>query len=454
MRPMRLGLDLHQPATTAVVIAAESSSHRMRSPQPTTLRRVGGITLLERTVRVLREAAVKRIVIVVGYRGEDVTAAVKDHNLPVELVVNQDWETGTSSSVVAGLRLVQEARCLVVMGDHVFEADDVRALMVAPGRNVLAVDRDLRRQVGGLGGVPPTRVRISTDGRILQLAADLGDYDAVDAGLSAIRVTDVLSAAEATPATSWIALRRRILQDGWEMTTCDFDGLWAAVDTPEGVRSLERVMWHRYGPKPTDGIIGRTVNRRISGPMTRQLLRTGITPNMATVLAFVATLVAAGLIATGDRWAMVAGGLGVLVGSALDGVDGELARVSGRASRRGATLDTLLDRYADLAVVLGLIMGAGATRTAWAWGFAAACGCLLVSYVHAIGHDTNVRLLFRREFRLLIFALAGIIGLPLLGLAAVAVAANLDVVRGVVLLLRAMRSASQSGLEATMPTKH
>jgi CDP-L-myo-inositol myo-inositolphosphotransferase len=199
-------------------------------------------------------------------------------------------------------------------------------------------------------------------------------------------------------------------------------------------------MWRRYGPKPTDGIIARTVNRRISGPLTRQLLRTGLTPDIATVLAFVVTLLAAGLIGVGEQWAMIAGGLGVVLGSALDGVDGELARVSGRASRRGATLDTLLDRYADLAVVLGLVIGAGASRSTWIWGFAAACGCLLVPYVHAIGRDTDVRLLFRREFRLLIFALAAVIGQPVWGLVAVAAAANLDVVRGVVLLLRAMRA--------------
>jgi 1L-myo-inositol 1-phosphate cytidylyltransferase / CDP-L-myo-inositol myo-inositolphosphotransferase len=432
------GVNPSPRATTALVIAAESI-HRVRSPLPTVLRRVGGITLLERTVQVLREAGVIRILVVAGYRGEDVRTAVKQHDLPVELVLNEDWESGTSTSVLAGIRLIDDARCLVVMGDHVFEADDVCKLMVAPGRNVLAVDRDPRRQVGGLGGVRPNRVR-TTDGRILELAADLEDFDAVDAGLSAIQVSDVVSAAGATPATSWVTLRQRILEDGHEMTACDFNGLWAAVDTPEGVRALERAMWRRYGPKSTDGIIGRTVNRRISGPMTRQLLRTGITPDLATVLAFATTLVAAGLIATGERWAMIAGGLGVLLGSALDGVDGELARVSGRASRRGATLDTLLDRYADLAVVLGLIAGAGSTRAAWAWGFAAACGCLLVSYVHAIGRDTDVRLLFRREFRLLIFALAAIIGQPLWGLAAVAAAANLDVVRGVVLLLRAMRS--------------
>ena len=71
---------------------------------------------------------------------------------------------------------------------------------------------------------------------------------------------------------------------------------------------------------------------------------------------------------------------------------------------------------------------------------AAACGCLLVSYLHAIGRDTDVRLLFRREFRLLGLRPGSRFGQPLLGLAAVAVAANLDVVRGVVLLMRAMRS--------------
>lgn len=427
------------PAITTAVVIATGDSHRVLPPHPTLLRRVGGTTLLERSVRVLRESGMSRIVVVLGDRAEEVVAAAASARLDVEPVVNDDWEQGTSTSVLAGLRLVQEQRCLVVMGDHVFEAEDVRRLMATPGRNVQAVDRDPRRQVGGMSGLRPSRVRTGPDGRILALGPDLEEYDAVDAGLSAVRVADVVAAAGGRPATSWIALRQGLLAEGKEITACEFGGLWAAVDSAEGVRALERVMWQRYGPKPTDGIVARTVNRRISGPLTRQLLRTGITPDRATVLAFATTLLAAGLVATGDRWAMIAGGAGVLLGSALDGVDGELARVSGRASRRGAVLDTLLDRYADLAVVLALVLAAGATPTAWAWGFAAACGCLLVPYIHAIGRDTDVLLLFRREFRLLLFALAAIAFQPLLGLVVVAVAANLDVLRGVVLLLRAMR---------------
>src|SRR5687768_10849071 len=140
-----------QPRATSAVVVTAESEHRTRSLQPTVLRRVGGVTLLDRTVKVLCEAGVTRILVVAGYRSEEVAATVRSHGLPVELVVNPDWQQGTSTSVLAGLQHVDEARCLVVMGDHVFEADDVRRLMAAPGRNVLAVDRDPQRQVGGLG---------------------------------------------------------------------------------------------------------------------------------------------------------------------------------------------------------------------------------------------------------------------------------------------------------------
>src|SRR4051794_21212903 len=163
------GLENDPPprATNAVVVTAESKHRSSRSLQPTMLRRVGGVTLLDRTVKVLREAGVTRIVVVAGYRSEDVAATIHSHGLPAELVVNPDWQQGTSTAVLAGLQQVHEDQCLVVMGGHVFEADDVRRLMAAPGRNVLAVDRDPQRQVGGLGGVPPVRVQTAADGRLL-----------------------------------------------------------------------------------------------------------------------------------------------------------------------------------------------------------------------------------------------------------------------------------------------
>src|SRR3954447_21063152 len=108
-------------ATSAVVVTAESK-HRSRSLQPTVLRRVGGVTLLDRTVKVLCEAGVTRIVVVAGYRSEDVATTIHSHGLPVGLVVNPAWQQGASTSALAGLQHVEEDRCLIVMGDHVFEA--------------------------------------------------------------------------------------------------------------------------------------------------------------------------------------------------------------------------------------------------------------------------------------------------------------------------------------------
>ncbi len=415
------------------------------------LTRVGGIRLLERTLNVLREAGLKRIVLV-GDRAGEVAAVVRERKLPVEVVADGEGDVGTS--LLAGLRSVRGARFLVVEGDHMFEADDVRRLLEAPGRNVLAVDHgsdrqsttpdqaesadDLRRAAGSSTRRYPTRVRIA-DGRVLELGTELDAFDAFDVGLMRVHRDDLLSACQ-YPTASWDDVRRRMLENGSKLTTCQVAGLWSTVDSPAAVRPLEQLMWRRYGPKPADGILARVILRRISGPMTRRLLPTGIAPDTATAVAFPVTLVAAGLIASGNRWMMLAGGLGVILGCALDGVDGELARVSGRVSRRGAALDTLLDRYGDLAVVLGLVLGSGGTVTAWAWGFGAVAGSLLVPYIHAVGSGTGVILFFRREFRLFIFAFAAIGGVPLWGLAVVAIAANLDAVRGVVLLLRALRS--------------
>jgi CDP-L-myo-inositol myo-inositolphosphotransferase len=421
----------------ALVLAA-GRGQRMRSTHPKALRRVGGISLLERSVRVLRRAGVERIVVVLGYQADEVIAAIKTRDMPVEVVVNPDWESGTASSVLTGLSRIGDRRCLVVMGDHVYEADDVRRLIETPAGNVAAVDSSGQPAIAG--STRANRVRLHDDGSVAGLGPDLDEYDAVDAGLVVVDVQDVLLVTYRA-RESWLELRQQLLAHGCEMQSQEVQGLWADVDTPETVRALERSMWRRYGPKPTDGVIARVLNRRISGPLTRLLLHTRLSPDVATALAFAVTLLAAGLVATGDTWLMVVGGLGVVLGSALDGVDGEIARVSARATRRGATLDTLLDRYADLAVVLALVLATGATLTAWAWGFAAAVGCLLVSYVHAVGRDTDVRLLFRREFRLLIFAVAAIAGFPLWGLVVVAVAANLDAIRGVFLVLRAMRNA-------------
>jgi phosphatidylserine synthase len=74
-------------------------------------------------------------------------------------------------------------------------------------------------------------------------------------------------------------------------------------------------------------------------------------PNLVTWSVCGLGLLAAGLLAAGQS---IAGGFLAQATSVVDGVDGELARLQLRASRRGALLDGVLDRLADAAILAGL----------------------------------------------------------------------------------------------------
>ena len=86
-------------------------------------------------------------------------------------------------------------------------------------------------------------------------------------------------------------------------------------------------------------------------PIARVLAKTGVTPTMVTVLGLAITVVGAALIANGLLWQ---GGLTAGLGVLLDALDGPLARYKGTSSDRGAFIDTMSDRFGEVAVWVGL----------------------------------------------------------------------------------------------------
>jgi CDP-diacylglycerol---glycerol-3-phosphate 3-phosphatidyltransferase len=83
------------------------------------------------------------------------------------------------------------------------------------------------------------------------------------------------------------------------------------------------------------------------------LAATGITPNMFTFLGLAVNSWAAVLFATG-RFRQAAAVL--FLAAFLDMADGQVARRVGRVTAFGAFLDSTLDRYADLALYMGLVV--------------------------------------------------------------------------------------------------
>jgi len=139
----------------------------------------------------------------------------------------------------------------------------------------------------------------------------------------------------------------------------------------------------------------------------------------ATGLAF--SLLAAALFATGHPLYGVLGGLAVLVSGLLDIVDGAVARATNRISKRGAFLDSTMDRVGETSIYFGILLG---NTTAPSLVFLALAASLLVSYARAKADALSVSLagvgIGERSERLIVIAAAGLLGLLPWGVVVVA----------------------------------
>jgi CDP-diacylglycerol--glycerol-3-phosphate 3-phosphatidyltransferase len=177
--------------------------------------------------------------------------------------------------------------------------------------------------------------------------------------------------------------------------------------------------------------------------------RLGITPNMMTMLGLLGNTVGAYFLARGE---MLTGGLFVLLMTPVDALDGTMARLRGESSDFGAFVDSVSDRYSELIIYGGLMyyflsMG---DPLGGLLVFGAAAGSVLVSYVKAraegLGYEAKVGLLTRVE-RYLVLAPALVFNQVLIGLAIIAVFANITALQRI----WHVRSQAHARMKTTVP---
>jgi CDP-diacylglycerol--glycerol-3-phosphate 3-phosphatidyltransferase len=129
------------------------------------------------------------------------------------------------------------------------------------------------------------------------------------------------------------------------------------------------------------GAIGIACNKVIL-LIVRGLALSRIHPNVLTFLGLLINAGAAWLLAVGQfRWAGA-----VIIGAGLfDMVDGRVARETNRVTRFGGFFDSVLDRYSDLGLLVGLLVWYGSiNRPSYVVLTAVAMmGCVMVSYTRA-----------------------------------------------------------------------
>lgn len=96
---------------------------------------------------------------------------------------------------------------------------------------------------------------------------------------------------------------------------------------------------------------GRKKVAPILEPIAAGLARIGVTPAVVTIVGLAVTVAGAVVIASSQ---LLWGGLIAATGVVLDALDGPLARKLGTASDRGAFLDTMSDRFGEIAVWVGV----------------------------------------------------------------------------------------------------
>jgi CDP-diacylglycerol--glycerol-3-phosphate 3-phosphatidyltransferase len=125
-----------------------------------------------------------------------------------------------------------------------------------------------------------------------------------------------------------------------------------------------------------------------------------------------------------ERWA----GVLIVVVGLFDALDGALARSTGQTSRFGAFLDSTLDRFAEIALYLGLLYLYRADPLATVLVYLSITGSLMVSYTRAraegLGLECKVGFFTRLE-RLGVLVLGLLLERTILALLVLAVFSNL-----------------------------
>lgn len=138
---------------------------------------------------------------------------------------------------------------------------------------------------------------------------------------------------------------------------------------------------------------------------------TGFSPNFWTGVGIAIAFASALVYGLNIEFALIIGGILLLVSGFFDIVDGQVARVTQKTSKKGALLDSIFDKIAEVAIFLGILIGGYAEPYLV---FLAITLSLLVSYTRARAESLEIKLqgigIGERAERLLVIAIIGMIG--------------------------------------------
>ncbi len=363
----------------ALLMAGES----LPGEQPAGLGQVGGISLLERQVRMALKAGAGTVWLVASALPSDLAARLSEEP--------RLWRAPTAEALAE--RLVAESRPVLHLAPGLLIDDRLVSALVRDGAAPMLL------AFGGAAPVGAERLDSTAHwagaallpaALVAGVASDLGDWElsgtlvraAVEAGAGRLLVEDIPTYALA---------RRR-----------DAPMIWARP-LEEEARTAATESLIAAAQKGCLDWPARFIHPPIENALVRLLMNTPVSPNMITLFTGVLGIAAIWLFAIGQPlWALML----VLVIGPLDGVDGKLARTRHQFSRWG-DLEHVLDKVLEYGWFIALAFWLSATHGLAAW--LAAAGIIIFALAEAASGEFFRRFAgrqlddwgtFERRFRL------------------------------------------------------
>ena len=291
-------------------------------PADSNLARVGALPVLLRAILGAQKAGAGRIVVVV-----DPAAAPRvreELRRTRRLPDTVEWRTPVAGGIAPLLREMAdcEERIVVIAAGRTYHPSLHRCAAEWDGAKVLALTTD---------GQPAGIYAFTTPQAIRLLKGCPGGMQTAE------ELHDWLIAADGMVSQS-------VSSDQWQRVSSPQDRLVAE-------QKLDRWL-----VKPTDGVFAR-MNRKVSIPISRQLIKFPITPNMVSLFTLGVSFLAGLFFALGGWANMLLGAILSVFASILDGSDGEVARLTFRESAFGCWLETVCDYLYYVFIFAGMMIG-------------------------------------------------------------------------------------------------
>jgi len=343
----------------ALILAAGDGT-RLRpftEDKPKVMINIWNVPVLERLLYSLKEAGIKKAVIVVGYKSEIIINYFGNQWRGIEIVYKKvdHYEDGILCSAVMGEGAINE-RFVFVCGDTILEPETIKRAIGMQGDLVVGVRNErIDESVGALVGEDN---RISNIG----MQKEMKEWNRIVTGiaicepsfLKGIRSCVDRGDLDRPSAMQWV------IDQGYDVRAFDMtEDPWWEMDNHEDLDMASKEIFENAWKKrfsPADiNIFKRIFNLPVSLPLTKLVSKTNLKPYHLTLISLTFALLACASFIFGY---FIIGGIFSYACAIVDAVDGKIARLKLLSSKTGSFFDSVIDRISEISIVAGLTYGA------------------------------------------------------------------------------------------------